>query len=207
MPSTTTFITFAIASLALALVPGPAVVYVLTRSVSQGRNAGLVSALGIHTGTLVHIVAAVIGLSSLIASSAIAFSVIKYAGAAYLVYIGVRAIMTKETLAADRSLAPIRLGKVYREGILVNVLNPKTALFFLAFLPQFVDPSRGNAPLQILLLGATFFFLAMISDSLYALVGGALRGHVKRFFSKQRLAVGGVYITLGITAALADSGR
>ena len=199
---------FAVAALALLLVPGPAVLYVVTRSIHQGRRAGLVSVLGIHLGTLVHITAATVGLSALLVSSATAFSVVKYAGAAYLIGLGLWTIFAR-TADADVVLGgERRLRRVFAQGVVVNVLNPKTALFFLAFLPQFVDPSRGHATLQIALLGVTFAALGMVTDSLWALVAGTmgekLRGSC-RFAKSQRYVSGTVFVGLGVVTALAGA--
>jgi threonine/homoserine/homoserine lactone efflux protein len=195
---------FVLASLALAVVPGPAVLYIVAQSVDQGRFAGLVSALGIGTGGLVHVVAATIGLSSLLASSATAFTIVKYAGAAYLVVLGIRRLLTRDE--ADEELArPSRTHRrVFREGVVVNVLNPKTALFFLAFLPQFVDPGRGAATLQILLLGLIFVAIALCSDSVWALAAGTLGSWLKGsrwYLGVKRWVNGTVFVGLGLSTA------
>ena len=153
------------AALLLLVVPGPAVLYVVTQSVSHGRRAGLASVAGITTGTIVHVAAATIGLSALLASSALAFDVVKYLGAAYLIVIGIRRLAGLERPAELGDRRERDVGRLYRQGIVVNVLNPKTALFFLAFLPQFVEPSRGAAWAQILALGLFFAFLGFLSDS------------------------------------------
>ena len=142
MPAPHALLTFALASMALLLVPGPSVIYIVTRSISQGRGAGIVSMLGIETGGLVHVTAAALGLSALLASSATAFDVVRFAGAGYLVYLGIRRLREPTSLTAV--LTPASPRRLFTQGIVVNVLNPKTALFFLAFLPQFIDPSRGS---------------------------------------------------------------
>jgi threonine/homoserine/homoserine lactone efflux protein len=204
VPDRSTFLVFALASLALVIAPGPNLVYIVTRSVSQGRRAGLVSAVGVEAGTLVHITAAAVGLSQLVATSALAFSVVKYAGAAYLLYLGLRALRRREGLDLSAAARSLRLPRVFRDGIVVNVLNPKVALFFLAFLPQFIDPARGTATTQILALGVVFFGIALTVDVLYATVAGALRGWLRRrpaYLRRQRFVVGGVYLGLGISAA------
>jgi threonine/homoserine/homoserine lactone efflux protein len=209
MPDPSTLLVFALAALALIAVPGPNLIYIATRSVGEGRGAGLASALGVETGTLLHIAAAAVGLSALIASSATAFTLVKYAGAAYLVCLGIRALRAKET-AAPHGAGPRRaLARVYLEGALVNLLNPKVALFFLAFLPQFLDPARGSTSVQVLALGLVFFSLALTMDLAYALAAGALgawlrgKGGIMR---RQRYLAGGVYLVLGAAAALADGG-
>jgi threonine/homoserine/homoserine lactone efflux protein len=208
VPSGSTLAVFALASFLLIVVPGPAVLYVVTRSIAQGRRAGLVSMLGIEAGGLVHVAAAAIGLSAVIASSATAFTAIKLAGAAYLIYLGVRRLVARDEALPEVAVG-VRSGKrLFAQGVVVNVLNPKTAVFFLAFLPQFVDPARGAVTLQFVVLGLTFVAVAMLSDGAYALVAGTagdwLRGseRVRRWLSR---CSGAVFVGLGVTAAL--SGR
>jgi threonine/homoserine/homoserine lactone efflux protein len=206
MPDPTLWGLFIAASLVLLLTPGPAVLYIVARSVAQGRAAGLVSVLGIHLGTIVHIVAAAIGLSALVVSSALAFAVVKYLGAAYLIWMGVRTLMAKDP---DPEAPVVRAGplrRAFRDGFLVNLFNPKTAIFFLAFLPQFVDPARGALHWQILVLGLTFMGLGMVSDALFALAAGSagdLLRRSRRFLRFQRWFAGTSFIGLGVTAALA----
>jgi threonine/homoserine/homoserine lactone efflux protein len=146
MPESGTFLVFVLSALALVLVPGPNVIYIVTRGVDQGRRAGLASACGVETATLVHVAAAAAGLSALLASSAAASEVVRYAGAAYLAYLGVRTLLSDDGIGSGDSPPPARLARVYTEGFLVNLLNPKVALFFLAFLPQFVDPEGPRRP-------------------------------------------------------------
>jgi threonine/homoserine/homoserine lactone efflux protein len=210
IPSTTSIAVFAVAAILLLLTPGPAVLYIVARSVEQGRLAGLASVCGITTGTLVHVLAASLGLSALLASSALAFAVVKYAGAGYLIYIGVRRLLSRNDAPAAQSVLPVRsLGRLYRDGFVVNLLNPKTALFFLAFLPQFVDPSRGAVTSQIAFLGLLFTLMGLMSDGLYAVVAGTAgrwlrdRGHYLRW---ERYVTGSVFIGLGVTAAFAGNG-
>lgn len=150
VPESSSLGLFVIAALVLLLTPGPAVLYIVTRSIDQGRRAGLISVLGVHVGTLAHIFAAAAGISAVLAASATAFGVVKYLGAAYLIYIGVRRLLDRTPLAAATPGAPRRLRRAFLDGVIVNVLNPKTALFFLAFLPQFVTVSRGHVGEQIL---------------------------------------------------------
>jgi len=187
---------------ALAVVPGPAVAYIVTQSIDQGRRAGLVSALGVASGGLVHVVAATVGLSALIASSANAFTAVKLVGAVYLVAIGIRRILGRdEDEAAPR---PPRT-HVYRQGVIVNVLNPKTALFFLAFLPQFVDRTHTVWP-QVAFLGVVFATVALLSDMSYALLSDAIAGKLRRSGTGAKLrrwTTGGIFVALGITAAAA----
>jgi threonine/homoserine/homoserine lactone efflux protein len=203
MPDPSHLALFVGAALLLLVVPGPAVLYVVTQSVSQGRRAGFASVAGITTGTLVHIVAATIGLSALLASSALAFDVVKYLGAAYLVVVGIRRLAGLDRAARSRTIRSH--AHLYRQGIVVNVLNPKTALFFLAFLPQFVDPSRGAAWAQILVLGLLFACLGFLSDGTWALVAGTLGERLRRsarFPRVQRYVSGSVFVGLGAVAAL-----
>jgi threonine/homoserine/homoserine lactone efflux protein len=207
VPDLSTLAVFAAAALALAVVPGPAVLYIVARSVDQGRFAGLVSALGIGMGSLVHVTAATIGLSSLLASSATAFTVVKYAGAAYLILLGIHRLLTREEVVEAATRPPRALRKIFRDGVIVNVLNPKTALFFLAFLPQFVDPDQGAATLQILVLGLIFTVIALSSDSLWALAAGTLGGWLRRsrwYLGVKRWVTGTVLVVLGASATRAN---
>ncbi|GII61487.1 RhtB family transporter [Sphaerisporangium krabiense] len=209
MPSVTTLAVFAAAALALLLVPGPAVVYIVTRSVAQGRSAGLVSVAGVHTGSAVHVVAAALGLSALLAASATAFTLVKYLGAAYLVWLGLRKLLSRPGGEAERVTRPASRPRLFTEGFVVNVLNPKTAIFFLAFLPQFADPARGPVAAQIALLGAIWIVLGMASDGTYALLSAALAGRLRRSATATRrldVASGLVYLGLGAVAALAGDG-
>jgi threonine/homoserine/homoserine lactone efflux protein len=205
VPSASTLAVFALASFLLIVVPGPAVLYVVTRSIAQGRRAGLVSMLGVEAGGLVHVAAAAIGLSAIIASSATAFTAVKLAGAAYLIYIGVRRLVSREEALPEATVARRSSRRLFAQGVVVNVLNPKTAVFFLAFLPQFVDPARGTVTLQFLVLGLTFVAVAMISDGAYALAAGTagdrLRGseRVRRWLGRFS---GAVFVSLGVSAAL-----
>jgi threonine/homoserine/homoserine lactone efflux protein len=211
IPSASSIGVFAVAATLLLLTPGPAVLYIVARSLEQGRIAGLASVFGITTGTLVHVLASTLGLSALLASSALAFALVKYAGAGYLIYIGMRRILSRA--AAQPSLTKLArrsLGRLYRDGFIVNLLNPKTALFFLAFLPQFVDPAQGAVPFQIAFLGLLFTLMGLMSDGLYALAAGTAGRWVKRrdhYLRWERYLTGGVFIGLGVTAALAGGGR
>ena len=205
MPDPSRLALFVGAALLLLVVPGPSVLYIVTQSVSHGRRAGIASVAGITTGTLVHIAAATVGLSALLVSSAVAFDVVKYLGAAYLIVIGVRRLAGLERAQDERNRGTRDLGRLYRQGIVVNTLNPKTALFFLAFLPQFVDPSRGVAWVQVLLLGLLFATLGFLSDGTWALVAGTLGDRLRRsrrFPAVQRYVSGSVFVGLGAVAAL-----
>jgi threonine/homoserine/homoserine lactone efflux protein len=208
MPEASTLALFVVAALVLLVVPGPSVLYIVARCIEGGRTAGLVSVLGVQTGAMVHIAFAAVGLSAILASSALAFSVVKWLGAAYLVWLGLRQIFGRDKGNKDVTVEPARLSRVFSQGVIVNILNPKTALFFLAFLPQFVDPARGAAWTQILLLGATFVILALCSDGLYALLSGTAGGWLRRrmqgatFRRGQRFVSGGILIALGAVAAV-----
>jgi threonine/homoserine/homoserine lactone efflux protein len=199
VPSTHAFAVFVPAALVLLAIPGPSVLYIIATSVEGGRRHGLLSVAGVHIGSLVHIVAAVAGLSALIVSSAIAFSTVKYVGAAYLVYVGIRKWLERdEPLEAAR---PPRSGRrVFTQGIVVNVLNPKTALFFLAFLPQFVDRDR-TVWTQIAVLGLCWIVLGLLSDGAYALAGGTIGKLIRRRRKAVRYASGGIFVGLGAVAA------
>jgi len=201
-PDSTSLWLFCLAALALLAIPGPAVLYIVVQSGEQGRRVGLASVAGVHLGTLVHVAAATAGLSALIVASAFAFSVVKYAGAAYLVYLGIRKLLEREE-EQEVELGRDALRRAFMRGVVVNVLNPKTALFFLAFLPQFVDPDRGGVWSQVLVLGLAFVGLGLVSDSLYALAAGTVGNLLRRKRRVVRFFSGGVYVTLGVAASLA----
>lgn len=207
MPDLSTLVVFVAAALALLLIPGPSVLYIVARSIDQGRLAGVVSALGVGVGTLFHISAAALGLSAILVSSALAFSLVKYLGAAYLIYLGLRKLLTREKPQGAITIERKSLSRVFYQGVVVNLLNPKTALFFFAFLPQFVHPSAGPIATQVLVLGVTFVLFGFCSDSSYALlagsIGGWLRGNL-RFLRIERYVTGSIFIGLGVTAALAS---
>ncbi len=206
MPDWATLGVFALAALALLAVPGPSVLYIVTQSIRDGRRAGLVSMLGIQTGALVHVAAAALGLSALIASSAAAFDALKFAGAAYLIFLGVRRLLGRDEPDLADPRERTELSRLYTQGIVVNVLNPKTALFFLALLPQFVDPARGPVVVQVLVLGLVFIALALVSDGIWAVSAGTFgeRLRYSRAFGRvQRYVSGSVFLGLGLVAALA----
>ena len=199
---------FLLAALILLLTPGPAVLYIVARSLDQGRLAGFVSVLSIEVGNLVHVLAATLGLSAILVSSALAFSIVKYLGAAYLIYLGVRRLLARDTVRQQTNFQRQSLGRIFRQGVLVAILNPKTALFFFAFLPQFVDSSTSSFTLQLLTLGCLFVLMAIVTDSLYALLAGTVGQWLKStrsFLRVERYLVGTVYIGLGVMAALADT--
>ncbi|MET7465024.1 LysE family translocator [Nonomuraea sp. NPDC005501] len=206
MPDIATLAVFCTATLALLLVPGPAVLFIVTRSVSQGRSAGLVSVLGVHAGSLVHVAAAALGVSALLAASATAFTVVKYAGVAYLVWLGLRKLLHRAKdgeAGAGVAAEPHSRRRMFWEGFVVNVLNPKTAIFFLAFLPQFIDRDAGPVGPQILVLGTLWITLGLLSDGAYALLSSGLAGRMKRSArARRRLDVGTGLVYLGLAAVL-----
>jgi threonine/homoserine/homoserine lactone efflux protein len=209
VPPPSTLGLFTVAALALLVTPGPSVLYIVTRSMDQGRRAGLASVLGIHTGSIVHVAAAALGLSALLVTSAATFTVVKLGGAAYLIAIGLRRLFGAVDEDAGRP-APSSLRKIYGQGVIVNVLNPKTAIFFFAFLPQFIDPDRGPIALQTALLGVVFIAIGMLSDTTYAVAAGALGARLRdhpRFARRRQRLSGGIYVGLGLSAALVGTPR
>jgi len=197
-------------ALGLLVTPGPAVLYVVARSLHQGRRAGVVSSLGLNLGGLVHVVAATLGLSAVLMASAALFQALKLAGAAYLVFLGVRTLLERQPAGESAAPPPRSMGRIFREGVLVNVLNPKAAVFFFAFLPQFADPARGPIAGQVLVLGLLFLALALATDCAYALVAGSLARRLRRrpgLARGQRYVTGTLYIGLGLAAALAGQRR
>jgi threonine/homoserine/homoserine lactone efflux protein len=209
LPSSNDLLLFITAALVLLLIPGPAVLYVVARSVDQGRRAGLASSSGIATGTLVHVLAATLGLSALLLSSAVAYSLVKYAGAAYLFYLGVKKFRERPSANDEVKHVPaLPLRRVYAQGVLVNVLNPKTAIFFFAFLPQFVNPARGHVSLQFFALGILFTLMGLTSDSMWALTAGSAAGWLRNnrtFTRNERYISGTVYLGLGMATAVSGS--
>jgi threonine/homoserine/homoserine lactone efflux protein len=204
MPDTSTLALFALSTMGLLLIPGPTVMFIVARSAELGRSAGFVSMLGVEAGALVHVGVATAGLSALVASSPTAFAVLKYGGAAYLVGLGIsRLRRAGDHDPATRSTAG--RWSLFGQGLLIDLLNPKTALFFLAFLPQFVEPGHGSAALQIAVLGGCFVVLATINDTAYAIAAGALGSRIKRSRARRRVDTGSacVYLALGGLAAAA----
>jgi threonine/homoserine/homoserine lactone efflux protein len=200
---------FVVASLAVIVAPGPDNIYVLTRGVTQGRRVALASAWGMCSGLLFHTTLAAVGLSAILARSALAFSTIKYAGAAYLIYLGVRALLSKEEFSSPREEAPAaRLGSFFLRGMTMNLLNPKVAVFFLAFLPQFASPATDGTALRLSTLGLVFTLLSLIVFSAIALFSGILGDRLSRnprFADALRWLTGCVLVGLGVRLAL--SGR
>ncbi|MET9239722.1 LysE family translocator [Nonomuraea sp. NPDC003709] len=203
MPEISTLALFCVFTLGLLVVPGPAVLYIVTRSVTQGRAAGVISVLGVHTGSLVHIAAAALGISALLAASATAFTIVKYVGVAYLLWLGVRKLMQREEGEQVLELRVQSKRRLFWEGFVVNVLNPKTALFFLTFLPQLTDPEAGPVGPQILVFGALWLVLGIASDGAYAMLSSALAGRLRGSArARRRLNVGSGLVYLGLAAWL-----
>jgi threonine/homoserine/homoserine lactone efflux protein len=203
VPDLATIAAFALASLALLVIPGPAVIYVVNRSVADGREVGLAAVAGLELGSFVHVVAAAVGLSAVLATSATAFTTVKWLGAGYLVLVGIQTLRTRPE-PVERHRRHLSLGRAFRQGVVVNTLNPKVALFFLSFLPQFIDPGRGSAGLQALALGTVFVLLGFVCDGTYALTASALRDRLLRGRALevvQRYVAGAVFIVLGLLAA------
>ncbi len=202
-PDSDTVWIFCLTALALLVIPGPAVLYVVVQGAEQGRRAGLASVGGIHVGTLVHVFAATVGLSALIVTSALAFDTVKYAGAVYLIYVGMRKLLGRDDPSLEPAEQRVSYRRAFVRGAVVNVLNPKTALFFLALLPQFVDTDRGSVWSQALVLGLLFVALGLVTDSLYAVAAGTVGGFLRRRRRGMRYGSGLVFVGLGAVAALA----
>jgi threonine/homoserine/homoserine lactone efflux protein len=208
MPHAPNLLLFVTGSLLLLVIRGPAVTYVVSRSIGHGRAAGLVSVLGIVAGTLCHVAAATLGISALLASSALAFQSVKYLGAGYLIYLGIKTLRGSDEQLLTSAGSETSLARIFGQGFLVNLLNPKTALFFLAFLPQFVDPTRGHVSAQIFELGVLFALMGWCSDSVYALLAGTVAARIRsstRLRRAQRNVSGGALIALGLAAAFSGS--
>lgn len=207
MPNGTILLGFVAASLVVLLIPGPGVLYVVARSAGQGLRAGFASVLGLSAGALVHVAAATAGLSAILLTSATAFGIVKVLGAGYLIYLGIRTLFAKQPMIHMEAATPLSSYRLFTDGVVVSIFNPKIAVFFLAFLPQFVDPSQGQIPQQVFLLGVIYVALALLTDGAYALLacslrhcigGRATRGPLPRYLS------GSLYLGLGINAALAE---
>jgi threonine/homoserine/homoserine lactone efflux protein len=204
MPSPTDYGLFVLAALVLLLIPGPAVLYIVTRSIDQGRAAGLASVLGVSTGTLIQVGFATVGLSSVVLASAVAFDIVKYLGAAYLLFLGIKRLLSRETIELGGVREPRTLRRLYTQGVIVNTLNPKTALFIFALLPQFVDVEAGRVWLQVLVLGLTLCVLGLTCDGMYAFAAGSAADRLRgsRAMARVERWVGGtVLVGLGVFAA------
>lgn len=202
---------FLIATLILALAPGPDLLYITTRGLSQGAMAGLISALGVHTGVLIHTIIAALGLSALIASSPVGFALVKYAGAAYLCYLGIRTLFYSTSKKIDGTTsrnepctAKAGLKKVFYQGVITDVLNPKVILFFLAFFPQFIDPDSPTAHIDMLLLGLVFVAIAFPIDAAVGLLSGRIGKqlpHSRQHLQWGKWMAGSAFILLGVGTA------
>ncbi len=207
MPALSTIAAFAAASVALLLIPGPAVLYILNRSVTDGRRVGLAAVAGLELGNLVHVLAAAVGLSAVLATSAAAFNTVKWLGVVYLVYVGIRTLLRPPAAITADQVATTP-GRAFTQGIVVNILNPKVALFFLSFLPQFIHPADGRAGTQALVLGLVFVTVGCITDSCYSLLASSLRGVLLRGRALpfvRRWVAGVMFIGLGLIAATASA--
>ncbi len=205
MPDLNSLISFAVASVALLVIPGPAVIYIVNRSVADGRQIGLAAVVGLELGTFMHVLAATVGLSAILATSENAFNVVKYLGASYLIFIGLRTL-TRKPEAISTSASSMTQSQAFRQGFIINTLNPKIALFFLSFLPQFIDPNISSNARQSLFLGSVFVLCGFVIDGVYALTASSLRevlvkGKALPFI--QQYVAGVVFVLLGAAAALA----
>ncbi len=211
MPEWSTMSLFVAAAAILVIMPGPNTLYIITRSTQQGFVAGFASSMGVLVGTLVHVTAAAIGISALLLSSVLAFGMVKNLGAAYLIFLGIKTFLNRDDISGPGApVAEKSLGAIFYQGILVNVLNPKTALFIAAFLPQFIDVRRGPITSQIFILGAVLALIGTLSDLTYALIAGRLGKWLRdnfRFLRIQRYVAGSVYIGLGVATALTGTSR
>ncbi|MFE0014000.1 LysE family translocator [Mesorhizobium sp. NPDC059054] len=200
-----TLISYVAIVFGFVFIPGPATLLTVARSTSSGTKVGIATGAGIAAGDMIHTVLAIVGISAIVAASAVLFSVVKYLGAGYLIYLGIRAILAKAPTEFTVNTLPISAGKAFRQAILAEVLNPKTALFFLAFLPQFVRPENGPVPVQLLILGAIFVLLGLVSTLVFAFGAGALGNLLRRnptILKWQGKVVGGIYCALGLRLAL-----
>jgi threonine/homoserine/homoserine lactone efflux protein len=205
MFATSTLITFLVASIAIILAPGPAQALVLARTISDGKKAGILTAVGLNVGTIVHALAAAAGISAILAASALAFALVKYLGAAYLVYLGFQALRTKAHQSHLEPLSTSTPVQIFAKAVATGILNPKVALFFLAFLPQFVDPQRGSVFVQFVLLGCLLALLDIVYEAMLALIASVLREWLtrsQRFAIWRQRVTGAVLIGLGVRLAL-----
>ena len=210
MPTIPTMLAFTIAAIALVVVPGPNLIYIITRGIQQGRRAAIISGLGVELGTLIHVLLATFGLSALITSSPMLYDVVKYAGAGYLVWLGVSLIRKRRVVADDAiEVRPATMRTIFVHGLVINLLNPKVILFIMALLPQFVDPTQGTTTVQMLVLGVVLVAVGTIGDMTYAIASGAVGAWMRRHpeSDRHRDRVSGlVYLVLGVVVALTGSG-
>lgn len=207
MPDTSTLITFTLIVAAFVFIPGPATLLTIARAASSGTRAGIATGAGIAVGDVVHTIMAITGVSAIIAASAMLFSIIKYLGAAYLIYIGIRTFFAKAPAAFSGSVPAVTARTAFHQAVLAEVLNPKTALFFLAFLPQFVEPDAGLVPLQLAVLGFIFILAGFVSTVVFAISAGGLGNFLRRHpavLKWQGKVTGSIYCALGIRLALQE---
>ncbi|TPN92815.1 LysE family translocator [Mesorhizobium sp. B1-1-5] len=200
-----TLVTYIAVVFGFVFIPGPATLLTVARATSSGTKVGIATGAGVAAGDVIHTIMAIVGISAIVAASAMLFSVVKYIGAAYLVYLGIRAILEKAPADLAARTLPISAGRAFRQAILTEVLNPKTALFFLAFLPQFVHPQGGFVVLQLMLLGIIFVLLGLFSTVVFAVSAGGLGSLLRRnpaVLKWQGKVVGGIYCALGMRLAL-----
>ncbi|KPC70312.1 RhtB family transporter [Thermoactinomyces vulgaris] len=208
MPFSTIWL-FIIATTTLLIIPGPAVLYIMARSIDQGKKAGLVSVLGVSLGGAVHVLAGAIGVSAILMTSATAFNIVKYLGAAYLIYLGCKTLFSTTDLTTSEKQSGTRKSacKIFCESALIEIMNPKTALFFLAFFPQFISPSAGSVTVQFVLLGTIFVILALISDGLYAILAASIMKRIQVSSRLQNRITGYLYLALGIFSSFASPSK
>jgi threonine/homoserine/homoserine lactone efflux protein len=210
MPAPELLIGFAAASFLIIIVPGPSVLFVVSRALAYGRRAAVTTAIGGAAGSFVNAAAVAVGIGAVVQTSAVAYTTIKLIGAAYLVYLGIRAIRHRRAIreAFERQASPLNGRRTWWEGFVVGVTNPKSAVFFAAVLPQFVDRSAGHASLQMLLLGAIFTAIALLSDSLYGVTAGTVRSWFARSTRRLELIGGTAGLTMvGLGLGLAFTSR
>jgi threonine/homoserine/homoserine lactone efflux protein len=205
MVSASTLFAFVVSAVALMLVPGPSMLFLLARGIGEGRRVAVISAFGVETATAVFVAATAVGLTAVVASSVTLFATVRYVGAAYLIYLGVRTLRAGRDLPLASRPAPARPGRAYRQAFFVGISNPKVALFFLAFFPQFIDTHRGPAAYQVLVLGSVFVVLGLGFDLCYGLAAGTIGRLLRRrpvLARRQRYVTGLIYLGLGGSAAL-----
>ena len=202
LPDLDKIILFASMASLLIVIPGPAVLYLLAKSMGEGVKAGFISVLGIGVGALVHVLCSAIGISAILLASSNAFNILKYAGAFYLLYLGIQKLRSSNSLSLiSGAKVQTNKNKLFFEGMLINILNPKTAVFFLAFLPQFINPEKGQPTFQIIFLGLLFVGIAAISNSTYVLVSSKISNWLKNnpsFYKRQHMVMAGVYFFLAV---------
>ncbi|TYL84427.1 LysE family translocator [Bradyrhizobium rifense] len=202
-----TLVTYILIVLGFVFIPGPATLLTMARAASSGTKVGIATGAGIAAGDVIHTSMAIVGLSAIIATSSLLFSTVKYAGAGFLIYLGIRAMLDKAPIRLDDGTPTISAGRAFRQAVLTEVLNPKTALFFLAFLPQFVRPENGSIALQLAILGIVFVLLGLLSTVVFAVGAGRLGNFLRRHpavVKWQGKVVGTIYCAVGVRLALQE---